>query len=250
MAARLALVALLLAAAPAAPRAASKSDAFAGKIPPVSGQLYRKAGRLELTPMGGLSLNDAFFSKAFGGAKLGWHFTEFLSVSLQGQAGAVSRAGSAVVCPANQGCHPASEVELWQVPGRIEWMAGVEVAWAPVYGKLNVLAEKVAHFDLALLAGADWISHREVLAAGDAVALAAAGGTPGSVGTVGGHVGLGVRVFLSEALAVRWEVRDYIYGVRVPNVQEEGRARLDVQNQLFTELGVSVFFPFHNRKGP
>jgi len=247
---RLALAALLLAGPPAAARAASKADAFEGKIPPVSGQLYRKAGRLELTPMGSLSLNDAFFTKTFGGLKLGWHLTEFLSVSVQGQAGAASRAGSAVVCPANQGCHPAGRAELWQVPGRIEWMAGLEVAWAPVYGKLNVLAEKVAHFDLALLAGADWISHGEVLAAGEAVTLAAAGGAPGSVGTVGGHVGLGVRLFLSEAVALRWELRDYVYGVKVPNVQEGGAARLDLQNQLFTELGVSVFFPFHNRKGP
>ena len=43
--------------------AASKADAFEGKIQPVSGQLYRKAGRLELTAGGDLSLNDAFFQK-------------------------------------------------------------------------------------------------------------------------------------------------------------------------------------------
>ena len=46
-------LALLLAAlllAPAAARAANKADAFEGKIRPVSGQLYGKAGRFELTP--------------------------------------------------------------------------------------------------------------------------------------------------------------------------------------------------------
>ena len=54
---------------PSAAAAQSKSDAFAGKIPPVSGQLYRKAGRFEVTATGNLSLNDAFFTKYFGGAE-------------------------------------------------------------------------------------------------------------------------------------------------------------------------------------
>ncbi|HET9554137.1 MAG TPA: outer membrane beta-barrel domain-containing protein [Anaeromyxobacteraceae bacterium] len=240
---------LAAAAAPGAARAGNKADAFEGKIRPVSGQLYQKAGRLELTPLGALSLEDAFYTKYFGGLKATWHFSEFLAVSGEVSTGAAQRTGSAVVCPANQGCHPASQAELYQVPGRVRMIGGLELAWSPVYGKLNVFAEKVAHFDLSLLAGPDLVVHDEVLASADASALAAAGGKPATKNAFGGHVGLGVRLFLSEALALRWELKDYVYAVDVPNWQENGRARRDVQNQLFTELGLSVFFPFRNRAG-
>lgn len=225
--------------------AASKADAFEGKIQPVSGQLYRKAGRLELTAGGDLSLNDAFFQKRFGDVKLGYHFTESLSVSLHGAYGAAVATNSTTVCPTGESCRPASEAQLRQVPGRIDGILGVEVAWSPIYGKLNTFSEKVAHIDLSLLGGADWILHDEVLSTFDA----AAGVEPEALRTLGFHVGIGARIFLSETFAVRLDLKDYVYGVTVPN-GEDGTRSDDIQNQLFAELGVSVFFPFSNRRQP
>jgi outer membrane beta-barrel protein len=249
-AAALAAAALAAMAVPGAARAQSKSDAFAGKIPPVSGQLYRKAGRFELTLGGNLSMNDAFYSKYFGSVKVGYHLTEYLSISGQLATGAAVRAGSATVCNTQTGCSAASGPSLYQVPGHINTMGGLEVAWSPIYGKLNLAAERVAHFDLSLLAGGDWISYEKVVSSNDAAILAAAGQRPPDTGTLGGHVGLGLRVFFAEWLAARLEFKDYIYAVSVPNWQEGGKARSDVQNQLFTELGVSVFFPLQNRPVP
>jgi outer membrane beta-barrel protein len=245
-----ALAAALLAAVLAGPGAAlaqSKSDAFAGKIPPVSGQLYRKAGRFELTASGNLSLNDPFFVKYFGGAKLGYHLTESFSLSAQYASGAAVRSGSAVVCDVRAGCQDASDQALYQVPGHLRSIIGGEVAWSPIYGKLNLASERVAHFDLSLLFGADLISYDEVLSAADAAALAATGARPRGASTVGGHVGLGVRIFFAQWLAARLEFKDYIYAVPVPNWQENDAPRRDLQNQLFTELGLSVFFPLQNR---
>lgn len=242
-----ALLGALLLAVPANARAQSKSDAFAGKIPPVSAALYRKAGRFEATLSGNLSLNDPFYTKYFGGLKLGYHFTETLSAAGIFATGINTKAGSAQVCPSNSGCHSAARVQMFQVPGNIRMMAGVEGAWAPVYGKLNVFSEKVAHFDLSLIAGADWIQHQKVVSEADAVALDDAGGHPSLTSTYGGHVGLGVRVFFSEWIAARLEFRDYIYRVSVPNWQVSGGAKRDLQNQFFTELGVSFFLPTQNR---
>jgi outer membrane beta-barrel protein len=240
----LALAALLAALAAPAPAAAqSKSDAFAGKIPPISGQLFRKAGRFELTASGNLSLNDAFFSKYFGGAKLGYHFTEWLSLSVHAAGGATAHTGSATVCTKDGGCVDVTDAMMFQVPGRMRWVAGGELAWSPIYGKLNVLSERVAHFDLSLLAGADVIAHDEVLGTRAAAELEVGGGAPGTATTVGGHLGLGARLFLAEWLALRLEVKDYIYSVQVPN----NRAGSDLQNQIFTEVGLSFFLPFRNR---
>ncbi len=232
--------------APSAPRAQSKSDAFAGKIPPVSAALYRKAGRYELTATGLASVNDAFYSKYFGGLRLGYHFTESLSASAFGATGLNTKAGSAQVCPSGEGCRPADRVEMWQVPGNIKYMAGLEGAWTPVYGKLNLFSEQVAHFDLGVLLGVDWVSYQRVLSSDDAEEYADDGRRPGTQSTIGIHAGLGARIFFAEYIALRLEFRDHVYPVKIPNVRE-GSSRSELQHQLFTELGVSVFFPFHNR---
>jgi outer membrane beta-barrel protein len=223
-------------AAPAA-AATARADAFGQRIPPVSGQLYTKAGRFELTPTANLSLNDAFFSKYFFGGKIGYHFTEAFSMSAAFATGFARATGSTSVCPGNEGCKPASEAQLNQVPGELTSVGGVEVAFSPIYGKLNAFAERVLHFDLSLLAGADLIRHREVLSAIEANA----GGSAGTRSTFGGHVGLGARVFFWRSMALRLEVKDYLY--RVPVL---GASTL--QNQLFTEIGISFFLPAGRRE--
>jgi outer membrane beta-barrel protein len=234
-------------AAPAAPRAQSKSDAFAGKIPPVSAALYRKAGRFELTLSGNVSVNDAFYSKYFGGLKLGYHIIESVSVTAYGAMGLNTKAGSAQVCPSGEGCRPADRVQMWQVPGSIKLMAGVEGAWAPVYGKLNLFSEQVAHFDLGILHGWDWITYQKVLSGAQATEYQDEGRSPGTESTIGMHLGLATRIFFTESVALRLEFRDYFYLAKIPNVREGSGARTELQQQLFAEIGVSVFFPFHNR---
>jgi outer membrane beta-barrel protein len=230
--------ALTCAALPSVAAAQNKADAFAGKIPPVSGQLYRKTGRLEVTPTANISLNDAFFTKYFGGLKVGYHFTESFAASLHGAGGAAVQTGSAVRCTSRE-CTDATEDMLRQVPGRIRWLAGAEFAWAPVYGKLNVLSEQVAHFDLSIFAGPDLIAYDEVLSKADAEA----GVTPSLATSIGGHVGLGVRLFFTPSIAARLELKDYLYSVKVPNTGSGS----DLQNQLFAEIGVSFFLPARNR---
>jgi len=159
-------LALLVAVAALLPRAASasKADAFEGKIQPISGKLFRPAGRLELTLGGDLSLNDAFFQKRFGDLKLGYHFTDAIYVGVHGAAGAAVPTNSTTVCPTGEPCRPASEARLYQVPGRIQALAGVEAAWTPIYGKLNTFSEKVAHVSLSLVAGADSVMVGSMLA--------------------------------------------------------------------------------------
>jgi outer membrane beta-barrel protein len=242
-----ALALALVAAAALLPSAAaaSKADAFEGKIQPVSGQLYRKAGRVELTLGGDMSLNDAFFTKYFGDLKLGYHFTEHWSVSLHAAAGAAVPTNSTTVCPTGESCRDAYDFELYQVPGRIGAIAGAEVAWSPIYGKLNTFSEKVGHFDLSVLVGADYILHDEVLSRDEA----AAGLEPESLRAIGLHTGVGARLFLSEAFAVRLDLKNYFYGVTVPN-SEVGAGKMQIENQLFAELGLSFFLPTTNRRQP
>jgi outer membrane beta-barrel protein len=121
---------------------------------------------------------------------------------------------------------------LNQVPGELTTIGGVEIAFSPIYGKLNAFAERVLHFDLSVMAGGDLIRHREVLPAVEANA----GASAGTRSTFGGHVGLGARIFFWRSMALRLEFKDYLYRVSVL-----GDSTL--QHQLFTELGVSFFLP-------
>jgi len=227
----LALAALLAALAPHAARG-SAADAFENKVKPVSGQLYTKAGKLELTaPAGIVSLNDAFFTKYMVGARLGYHFTEWLSLGVSASFGGTSATGSTTVCPVS-GCHPASQTQLYQVPGEIKWTGAAEVAFSPVYGKLNVFAEKAVHFDLYLLGGGGLVAYREVLSADEATQ----GKAPATLTAPAFHAGLGGRIFLAPWLALRLEGRDVFYSV---SSLDTGK----LQSQLFLEAGLSFFFP-------
>jgi len=236
-AAPLALLCALL--APALARG-SEADAFENRVKPISGQLYQKAGRLELSPGAEISVNDAFFQKFLFGGKLTYHFSEWLSIGASGAVGPSRVTGSTLVCPPDNACRAATEAQLAAVPGEIQLKAGGEIGFSPVYAKLSFLAEKAVHFDLSLLVGADWISYREVLAPPANPAQAV---SPGKVSTVGGHLGIGTRVFLAEWGALRVEFKDYLYRVDVA-----GSTRW--QQQLFVEAGISVFLPLHNRGAP
>ena len=244
------LCAVAAAALLPSPAAASKADAFEGKIQPVSGQLYRKAGRFELTLGGAMSLNDAFFNKYMGDVKLGYHLWEFLSVSAHAAYGTTVPTDSTTVCPTGEACRDATDAELWQVPGRIRGVYGVEVALSPIYGKLNVFSEKVGHIDLSITLGADLIQHDEVLSTADAAQHALEGKEPAQLNTFGFHSGVGMRLFLSQVLALRLDLRNYIYLVDVPNGDNAAEGNKDLQNQLMAEIGLSVFFPFSNRRQP
>ncbi len=227
-------IALLCAAAlaPSAARA-DEADAFAGKIRPISGQLYRKAGRFEVGPAVELSLDDAFFTKVLFGGRAAWHLSDTWAVSGSFAGGFASATSSTQVCPANQGCTKATPEQLATVPGEIKMKGGLELGFSPVYAKLNLLAEKVAHFDLSLLAGADWISYREVLPLGSLV-------SPGTKAAFGGHLGLGTRIFLGPWGAVRLDFKDYLYGASI-------RGTKKLEQQLFLEMGLSFFLPLQNR---
>jgi outer membrane beta-barrel protein len=231
-------VALVVALAPAAARP-SAADAFENKVKPVSGQLYTKAGKLELTlPSARVSLNDAFFTKYMAGAKLGYHFAEWLSLGVGGAIGTSRPTGSTNVCPLGRGCREATDPELFQVPGLIKWTAMAELAFSPVYGKLNVFAEKAVHFDLSLFGGGGLVAYRDVLS-GDQL-VATPGLTPGTATSPAFHAGVGARIFLARWVALRLELPVTFY--RVSSLRTG-----NWQMQFFADAGLSFFLPVGSR---
>ncbi len=195
------------------------------RIAPVSGSLFQKSKHFELTPSLGISVYDAFFQKYSVGLKFSYHLTESFSVGAHGTylfntpRGGLSRCDS-------QGCEEPSLDQLQAVPGRISLLGGIDVAWAPIYGKLNVLAEKVLHFDAAILLGVNIVQYK-ILEKQEFKSFL----------TPGGNVGLVQRFFLSPNIVLRLDVRDYIYLANVPIENSNTK----VENQFLFEIGVSFF---------
>ncbi|HEY3447021.1 MAG TPA: outer membrane beta-barrel domain-containing protein [Myxococcales bacterium] len=246
----LALVAIAPSSARAGEAAAPKSDAkaeaeneskaaratLADKVPPVSGNVFFKKGRFEVAPSVGLSLGDAFFQKYAFGLMINYHVLESFSIGLHGSYLLNTPGGAVNVCSTNadgsEVCKSPSMNDLGSVPGKVSLVAGLDLAWSPFYGKVNIMAEKVLHFDTSIFIGADVIQY----AAYDKSLL----GNKDTF-TGGGHIGIGERVVFNEFLALRIELRDYMYGGVVNIEDASGKPQTQFQNQLMLELGLSFF---------
>ncbi|WP_375766506.1 outer membrane beta-barrel domain-containing protein [Archangium gephyra] len=201
------------------------------RVRPVSGHLFLKQGRFEFSPSATLSIKDAFFSKYILGGTLTYHPTETLGLSLRAGYSLNTVASAAQICTfsgegttTTRGCRRPSYEELdGEAPGQLTLMGGVDVQWAPIYGKISLLAEQFLHFDLYGVAGATAVQYR--------------GPAKTAELTGGGNVGVGMRFFLNRWVTVRTEFRDLIY------VEKALNPSTTLRNQLLFELGVSFFFP-------
>lgn len=208
------------------------------RIHPVSGKLFPKQGRLELSPSATVSFRDAFFTKYIFGGGLTYHLVETLAVGVRAGYALPVVAGAGQICTFTDdggtavGCRaPTFEEVDGRGEGQMLLLGGLDLQWAPIYGKLSLLAESFAHFDLYAIGGVTAVQY----AAPD---IRRAEGIEREL-ALGANVGVGSRVFLNRWLSLRAELRDVIY-------QERSHRRLGepiLRNQFLFELGLSVFLP-------
>lgn len=203
------------------------------RIRPVSGHLFRKQGRFELSPSVTVSLRDAFFTKFIFGANLAYHPTEWLGIAVRAGYSIPTVAQSAQICtPQVEGAErrcafPRFDQLSGFAPGQIRLIGGVDAQLSPIYGKISVLAEHFLHFDMYAIVGAAAVQYVGPGTAAEAQRLG-----------LGANLGGGMRVFITRWLTTRIELRDTIYPEVVFGVREP-----QVRHQILFELGVSIFFP-------
>jgi outer membrane beta-barrel protein len=211
------------------------------RIRPVSGHLFLMDGRFELSPMVGLSVRDAFFTKVLLGAALTYHFNEDWALSARGGYTASLISGSAQICSPSAslsgqlaGCRAPTWEELTRLGGQpanrayglLTFVTSLDVLWSPLYGKLALFAERVLSFNMYLLAGPSLVMYG-----------------PLNVLAPGGNVGLGFRFVVNDFLAIRLELRDVIYAEEGSEAGAATATSTSVRNQLMAELGLSIFLP-------
>lgn len=195
---RVALLSLLLAGA-SAPAAA-----FEGPV--VRPQLYTSQGKIEFAPLIGYVSNDPYNRIIAPGAALTYHFGESSALDIHG--GVCLYSGKQLLSQVRQkiGRDPS-------VVSKPQFFLTGNYMWTPIYGKLSAFGEVVLHYDLYALAGVGFSSDQIETTSG-----AAPGNSKLSTSVVPvTDFAIGQHFFFSKHVALRLEVRPYIYWEQINN---------------------------------
>ena len=226
-----------------------------GQKKAVENRFFLKENRFEIAPVVGYVPNNPFARRYVVGGILGYHFSETLSAQAQlmyspdlGEndlKGLVSvlldRAYNADLDNATGFQQPLDKVGL---------AAAFGVAWAPVYGKINLVGETVLNFDFYLFGGAGMVSKNDYFAhydeAGalqdppDVVSLELRGNSV----KVSPYIGLGQNYFLNRLMAVKIDVRAAFYVAKAPQYDPDVEvAEQRLYNNVVAGVGLAFFFP-------
>ncbi|MEZ4367244.1 MAG: outer membrane beta-barrel domain-containing protein [Kofleriaceae bacterium] len=174
-------------------------------------RLFVKQGRHELSLGGGYYGSDLFSGTYVAGGSYTFHMTETTAVEFGAQ---FTHANADLIRAVE-----ASRGQILDDTYAGVWMASSLLVWSPFYGKFR-LGGSIVHFDLHLDGG---------------VGVVDAQTSRGAMGVAG----LGMKLFASEALALRIDARNHTF------YQELLDERFLVNDASIT-AGLSVLLPFHN----
>jgi outer membrane beta-barrel protein len=175
-------------------------------------RLFVKALRHELALLGGYYASDLFD----GTFTLGGAYTFFPSENFGTE---LSVSWSRLRTSTADTVEEANNFDLPLVRNDIIRTFGT-LQWSPLYGKVRLFAGSIWRYDFYLLLGPGVVVD------------------PVSFG-IAANVGVGLRVFLHRAVALRFEVRDYMYG-------QELLSEKYFVNDIAFQGGVTLFLPTRN----
>ena len=126
----------------------------------------------------------------------------------------------------SDGCNSPAAGRLRSTPGQLQFMTGVALGWAPVYGKLSLFGENTLHFDAYVSLGPELV--RELIAPDAASAEVGRWG-------LGGRLSIGERLFLSNRFMLRLAASELVYSGQV-------RGGSEIERKLTIEVGVAWLF--------
>jgi outer membrane beta-barrel protein len=193
-------------------------------LPPVTAQLFHLGGMLEVQPLFAFSIGDPFWRTLGMGVRVEHHFDERWSISTHAVGSLSLLAAPVQLC--TDTCTDPSGGTLRSTPGKLQLMAGVQLGWAPIYGKLSLMGERTLHFDAYVAAGPELV--RELIAA-DAASPEMGRWAPGA------RISIGERLFFTNRFMVRIAASELVYAGKV-------RGRPEIERKLTIEGGVAWLF--------
>lgn len=227
----------------------------------VENRFFLKEKRFEISPVLGYVPNNPFARRYMVGGIFGFHFNELLSaqaeIMFSPDLGENDLKGLTSVLlerayQANSGGEGG--IAFQQPLDKAALTGAFGVAWAPLYGKINLVGEKVLNFDFYLFLGGGMISKKNFVATFDEAGYQA--GTDIVTLTpldneveFGPYVGIGQNYFLNRVMAVKIDLRAAFYIDNQPqydpNVPVDG---LRLYNNVIASGGVGFFFPNMKRR--
>ena len=234
----------------------SKRGATKGVINPRDETIFaiQKKGRylgkrFELVPMGVATINNKFTSHAGGLLNGLYHFAETMSVELslgylQGDYTPLTRE----LLDLQNLTPPGADYAL------LSWYSGLDIQWAPIYGKFRLAGLALGHFDIYLGVGLG------LSQAGIRQVTKGAAGAEGDISDefsqlavkVVSNLGAGLRFYFTDRFGVRAEFRNYAVAHSVPgaNVGNELNPTKELKWQGTLQNSVDVANIFLFQFGP
>ncbi len=173
-------------------------------------RLFQKAGRHELSALGGLYGADLFSSNWTAGGAYTYHISEALGLEASFL---YTRARSEIVRILER----ERAATLVRVDAPV-YVYGAHLLWELAYGKMRWFGGPISRFELYLAAGGGITDNQSARG----LTLSA---------------GLGFKFFVGKWFAFRFDVRDQL-------LQQELLGESTLVNNLVATLGTSVFVPF------
>lgn len=196
----------------------SRSDvATADKVKAVQRKHFLKKQRFELTPTFAISLNDAFYTKVGGGLMGTYHLSDSLGVAAHYSHFGIVQTDHVRIAK--------RELRSLLLSSKLNWNAGLDLVWTPIYGKLAWF-NSIVHYDFFLLTGLG-VAHSQ---------------TSGAPVNDGLHpavdLGVGQRFAFSDWMALDFWVKGLLYADR-----PQDRQISEIQKVVTLNVGLSFWLP-------
>jgi len=187
------------------------------RVKAVQRKHFLKRRRLELVPSFAMSLNDAFYTKVGGGIAANYHLADSIALSFHYEKFGISQNESVRIAK--------RELKSLLLSSKLDWTAGVDFLWTPIYGKLAWF-NTIVQYDLFLVTGVG-------------VAWSQTSGAPVDDGVHPAvDVGVGQRFALADWMAFEFWVKQLLYADR-----PQDRQISEIQKVLTLNVGLSFWIP-------
>jgi outer membrane beta-barrel protein len=248
------LVAISISALPLVAHAQRKSPL--ADAPAIRKRLELRSGRLEVGAGVGTTIGQDFYHSVLANLKLGFHFTDWLSLSgIAGFALANLDTGfkTNVVTTLPQNDVPNSRAPSQAMAtgsmNQIKYMLGGQFEATPFTGKYSLFGKLFAHYDFYAFVGGAALNYAATTSG--TPSCSDSGSTAGCAVTglkVGPTFGVGVHSFINQFVALNFELRDVFAQNNAAGRDVNGDMRVD-NNDLgwgstyIATLNIAVYLP-------
>lgn len=257
------LFALTLLAVPTLAHAQHKSPL--ADAPAIRKRVELRSTRLELTAGLGTTINETFYHGVLGNVKLGFHFTDWLSIS------AIAAFNvSSISTGFNDQLHNAlpttsDPMTTFKTPtqdqaklgmNKMSLILGGQVELTPFTGKYSLFGKFFAHYDFYVFGGPALVNLAAVNSGGpkcsDAAATDLGNGAGGVCAVTGSQIGAtygaGFHTFFNNFLALNVELRDLTFkdnpaGRDVNGDKLTNNGDLTWTSHLMATIGLTLYLP-------